>query len=182
MRSFGSGDKTARDCLVLHRICTNYAEMTRNLRTQSCHRLSLSSPNWDSLLRKELQIFHGHGHGGERKIKLTHKTSWYEKHAGEKYPDSSSTILIGLCVGQLSATAVSLTKSLVELIPFAVEAVRIAFRVGTVVTNVKNELEPGHEDQTWAMSREKSSVDEEVLRRIQEELVSTVGTYGSKIE
>ncbi|KAL1848784.1 Type I Iterative PKS [Paecilomyces lecythidis] len=103
-------------------------------------------------------------------VQLGQFIAWYEKHAGEKYPDSSSTIIIGLCVGQLSATAVSLTKSLVELIPFAVEAVRIAFRVGTVVTNVKNELERGHEDQTWAMSREKSSVDEEVLKRIQEEL------------
>ncbi|GAD98443.1 polyketide synthase, putative [Paecilomyces variotii No. 5] len=109
-------------------------------------------------------------------VQLGQFIAWYEKRAGEKYPDTSSTIIIGLCIGQLSATAVSLTKSLVELIPFAVEAVRIAFRVGVVVTNVKKELEPGHEGQTWAMSRDKNAVDDEVLKRIQEDLVSTVDT------
>lgn len=43
------------------------------------------------------------------------------------------TPIVGLCTGILSAAAVSCCNSLVALIPLAIEAVRLAFRLGAQV-------------------------------------------------
>lgn len=79
--------------------------------------------------------------------------SYYEARPNEPYPSSEVAITVGLCVGQLSAIAVSQARSLVELIPLAVESVRIAFRTGMVATNIRDELEQqSSASETWAMT------------------------------
>jgi hypothetical protein len=52
------------------------------------------------------------------------------------------TPIVGLCTGILSAAAVSCCNSLVALIPLAIEAVRIAFRLGAQVGRKADDLEP----------------------------------------
>jgi len=63
-------------------------------------------------------------------------------------------------VGQLSAIAVSMSRSLTELLPLAVESVRLAFRTGMMATTVRDELERGNESETWAMQAPRVSLSE----------------------
>jgi iterative type I PKS product template protein len=59
--------------------------------------------------------------------------------------------LIGLCTGLLAATAVACARSVSDLLPLAVEAVRIAFRTGTCVGNAKLALEAnGNAKESWS--------------------------------
>jgi iterative type I PKS product template protein len=48
--------------------------------------------------------------------------------------------VIGLCTGQIAATAIACSSTLVELTSHALVAVRLAFRVGTLVDKVKEEI------------------------------------------
>lgn len=63
------------------------------------------------------------------------------KH-GQDYPCSDGALLIGLCTGSLPAAAVSCARNTVELLPLAVEAVRVAYRAGLCVMDVKARVEP----------------------------------------
>ncbi len=105
--------------------------------------------------------------------------SWYESHPEEPYPDAKSSFVVGLCVGQLSAVAVSLACSLTELLPLAVESVRLAFRTGLTATTIRDELELANTSETWAMqvSRGLGLGEENVLHKIHTEEVCT--TFGS---
>lgn len=47
-----------------------------------------------------------------------------------------------MCIGLLSASAIACSKSLIELIPLAVETVRAAFRLGSCVGCMAESLEP----------------------------------------
>ncbi|KUJ11557.1 polyketide synthase [Mollisia scopiformis] len=86
-------------------------------------------------------------------IQLGQFISYYEARPEEPYPSSEVAITVGLCVGQLSAIAVSQARSLVELIPLAVESVRIAFRTGMTATIIRDELEQqSSASETWAMT------------------------------
>ncbi|KAF8856875.1 hypothetical protein BDZ45DRAFT_727094 [Acephala macrosclerotiorum] len=86
-------------------------------------------------------------------IQLGQFISYYEARPEEPYPSSEVAITVGLCVGQLSAIAVSQARSLVELIPLAVESVRIAFRTSVTATEIRNELEQqSSPSETWAMT------------------------------
>ncbi|CZR60185.1 related to polyketide synthase [Phialocephala subalpina] len=86
-------------------------------------------------------------------IQLGQFISYYEARPEEPYPSSEVAITVGLCVGQLSAIAVSQARSLVELIPLAVESVRIAFRTGVIATEIRDELEQqSSPSETWAMT------------------------------
>lgn len=106
----------------------------------------------------------------------------------EPYPTASYSIIIGLCLGELSATAVSLAQSLTELLPIAVEAVRLAFRVGLAAATVGDELEPSKSSrQTWSVviPRDSGLEEEDTLKTICQQNVSNsrqfdcqlVGTY-----
>jgi hypothetical protein len=55
---------------------------------------------------------------------------------------------VGLCTGLLAASAVASARSLSELIPVAVEAVRISFRTGTCVGAAATALGSGQE--SWS--------------------------------
>lgn len=66
-------------------------------------------------------------------------------------PSPSDTRVVGLCTGLLAASAVACAKSLSDLLPLAVEAVRLSFRTGTVVGNIKDGLEPASRSQeSWS--------------------------------
>ena len=60
--------------------------------------------------------------------------------------------ILGLCTGALAAAAVSCSRSTLELIPLAVEAVILAFRTGMHVTDVAQRVEPsGASDRSWSL-------------------------------
>ena len=60
--------------------------------------------------------------------------------------------ILGLCTGALAAAAVSCSRSLLELIPIAVDAVIIAFRTGMLVMDVAQRVEPlDASDRSWSI-------------------------------
>jgi iterative type I PKS product template protein len=63
-------------------------------------------------------------------------------------PNTSNLRAIGLCTGLLAAVAVTCAKSLSDLLPLAIEAVRISFRTGCVVGSVQDSLEQGSD--SWS--------------------------------
>jgi hypothetical protein len=92
----------------------------------------------------------------------------YENRPDEPYPNSND-IIIGVCLGELSATAVSQSKSLLELIPLAVQVVRVAFKVGMLSSTVGNGLERRAEPAgCWSatISRECGLDDEAELQAV----------------
>lgn len=58
-------------------------------------------------------------------------------------PNQANSRVLGLCTGLLAASAVASARTLDELLPLAIEAVRISFRVGTCVGIAKDALEQG---------------------------------------
>lgn len=81
-------------------------------------------------------------------------------------------------MGQLSAIAVSLSRSLTELIPLAVESVRLAFRSGMMATTVRDELEHSSESETWAMQTPRVRLGEaNVLDMFHQEEVRTFNSF-----
>lgn len=68
-----------------------------------------------------------------------------------EYLQASTSQILGVCTGLLAASAVASSNSLTALIPLAVQAVCIAFRLGARVSRVGHQLEAsGSEDQTWS--------------------------------
>ncbi|KAL9126313.1 MAG: hypothetical protein Q9217_004613 [Psora testacea] len=65
----------------------------------------------------------------------------YQSTQEQEYPSSSRTRIAGSCTGLLAAAAVGSSNSLVNLIPVAVEVVRIAFQLGVIVAQARDEIE-----------------------------------------
>ncbi|KAL9092385.1 MAG: hypothetical protein Q9159_000893 [Coniocarpon cinnabarinum] len=81
---------------------------------------------------------------------LAHYLGYFEQHTSE-IPVLTNTRSVGLCTGLLAAAAVSSARSLSELIPIAVECVRIAFRVGKTVGTARDALDIGTDAQaSWS--------------------------------
>lgn len=81
---------------------------------------------------------------------LTHFIGFFEEHP-LAYLEPSNTEVLAVCTGLLAASAVASCKSLTSLIPLAVQAVRIAFRLGSRVAAVGNQLESASDRQkTWS--------------------------------
>ncbi|KAM4057347.1 starter unit:ACP transacylase in aflatoxin biosynthesis domain-containing protein [Hirsutella rhossiliensis] len=58
----------------------------------------------------------------------------------------------GICTGALAAAAVSCSRNLLELVPMAVDAVTVAFRIGMQVADVAQRVSPSHDaDQSWSI-------------------------------
>lgn len=98
---------------------------------------------------------------------------WHEEHPEKRYPESDSTIFAGICVGQISATAISLAKSLTELLPLAADAIRIAFRLGRLTAAARNDLEASS-DEAWAVviPRDRKVPTEDIIDGIIRDSVS----------
>ena len=60
--------------------------------------------------------------------------------------------MLGVCTGALAAAAVSCSRSVLELVPMAVDAVAVAFRTGMHVMDVAQRIEPSDaSDQSWSI-------------------------------
>ena len=82
--------------------------------------------------------------------------------------------MVGICFGELSATAVSLARSLTELIPLAVEIVRLAFKAGVASNLIGDELEVERsrgEPWSFSVSTDTGLADDNRLEEIRHELV-----------
>ncbi|KAJ4348315.1 polyketide synthase [Didymosphaeria variabile] len=63
---------------------------------------------------------------------LAHYIGYYGENLAE-LPNAANTRVLGLCTGVVAASVVASSRSIGDLLPLAVEAVRIAFRTGTCV-------------------------------------------------
>ena len=64
---------------------------------------------------------------------------------------SPQTHVVGICTGSIAAAAVACANSLLELIPLAVESVRVAFRTGLHVSTTAQALEQAVQaNGTWS--------------------------------
>ncbi|MCJ1436265.1 fusarubin cluster-polyketide synthase [Xylographa pallens] len=97
-------------------------------------------------------------HGGKRCIPLDmavtciYELGCFISLADPQYPCADNTRLLGLCTGVLAAAAVGCSRSTLELVPMAVEAVLVAFKTGMHVTNVGKRIEPLQDsDHSWSM-------------------------------
>ena len=70
---------------------------------------------------------------------VSHSYRYFEERPAESF-SASNTRILGLCTGLLAAAAVASARSLTDLIPLAVEAVRIAFRTGAHVSTASDAL------------------------------------------
>ncbi|OCK74392.1 polyketide synthase PksA [Lepidopterella palustris CBS 459.81] len=71
---------------------------------------------------------------------LAHFIGYYTENPTE-LPAPSNTRVLGLCTGLLAASVVASSRSMADLLPLAVEAVRIAFRAGTCVGIARDALD-----------------------------------------
>ena len=76
----------------------------------------------------------------------------YQGSGSDEYPSGSCTHIVGSCTGLLAAAVVSSSRSLPDLLPAAVEVVRIAFRIGSLVTEVRDQIEqPLEQSTSWSV-------------------------------
>lgn len=81
---------------------------------------------------------------------LAHFIGYFEERT-KKYPDACKDVrLVGLCTGLLSAFAVAASSSLAELVPRAVEAVRLAFRTGSCVAKLADCVGGNVGKESWS--------------------------------
>lgn len=67
---------------------------------------------------------------------------YYENHPDEYDFNSVNTCLAGLGMGLLASSAVSLSPALADIPVAGAEVVRVAFRLGVLVNEVSQNLEP----------------------------------------
>ncbi|KAJ5124897.1 uncharacterized protein N7515_008722 [Penicillium bovifimosum] len=109
-------------------------------------------------------------------VQLGNCISWYENHPHVEFPSSRDSVHIGLCVGQLSAAAVGLSSSLLELVTLAVEVIRVAVRLGSLAFTVGGDLEDDSEGAPWALLVNTDIVSKDDLLS----LVATLVTYSPR--
>lgn len=88
-----------------------------------------------------------------RTVASTHGISYYEDSPNEYTFDSANTYLTGLGLGLLASTAVSLSPTLADLPLAGAEVVPVAFRLGVLVADVSQNLQPADatgERDSWA--------------------------------
>ncbi|KAI0201400.1 polyketide synthase for naphthopyrone YWA1 [Astrocystis sublimbata] len=83
-----------------------------------------------------------------------HQLGSFIRHYGDgctQYPSGPNDIVVGMCTGQLAASAIASASSAGELVPLAIQAVVLAFRTGVHVTNARNLLDNGEDkNQSWS--------------------------------
>ncbi|KAF1956806.1 polyketide synthase [Byssothecium circinans] len=81
---------------------------------------------------------------------LAHYIGYYGENP-TKVPNLANTRVLGLCTGLLAGSVVASAKTLDELLPLAVQAVRIAFRAGSCVGAAKHALEQSaNAKESWS--------------------------------
>ncbi|PNS21399.1 beta-ketoacyl-acyl-carrier-protein synthase II [Sphaceloma murrayae] len=81
---------------------------------------------------------------------LGHYIGYFSEYP-DHLPHTNNTRVIGLCTGSLAASVIVSAKSLGELIPLGVEAVRVAFRAGACADAAKRALQQsGDEEEPWS--------------------------------
>ncbi|KAL8989971.1 MAG: hypothetical protein Q9177_001265 [Variospora cf. flavescens] len=79
---------------------------------------------------------------------------FYEESAEEYVFDASNACLTGMGIGLLASSAIAMSQSMSDIPLAGAEAVRIAFRLGVLVDEVSQNLEPreeGSSPDTWAI-------------------------------
>ncbi|KAF2169976.1 hypothetical protein M409DRAFT_35986 [Zasmidium cellare ATCC 36951] len=91
----------------------------------------------------------------------------------KNYPTHYDAILVGLCTGTIAAAAISACRTLTELLPVAVHAVKVAFYTGSCAVNFGDILYPPRTNESlahWSLllpnltSSEASSMLQEFAR------------------
>jgi hypothetical protein len=76
------------------------------------------------------------------------------------YPDPSSSYLLGICTGAIAAATVSCARSVTELLPLAVHAVGVSFRMGLCAAELGDRIEPQPKNNSWSFAVAGISGDE----------------------
>ncbi|KAH8672377.1 hypothetical protein BGZ61DRAFT_537012 [Ilyonectria robusta] len=72
--------------------------------------------------------------------------------AEDRYHGTAVSQSIGLCTGALAAAAVTCSRSILDLVPLAVDAVTVAFRIGMHVTDAaKRVAQSNDSDESWSI-------------------------------
>nr|POF15249.1 conidial yellow pigment biosynthesis polyketide synthase [Quercus suber] len=94
---------------------------------------------------------------------LGHYIGYFSDNPSE-LPATNNSRALGLCTGMLAASAVVSAKTLDELTVLGIDYIRIAFRSGAVVDNVRSALfQVGEEKSSWASI--VSGTSEQVARQ-----------------
>lgn len=81
---------------------------------------------------------------------LGHYIGYFSEHP-EELPSAQSTRVLGLCTGLLAAAAVVSAKNVSDLVPLAVDFVRMSFRSGAIVNGPKSAMTlTGEEKASWS--------------------------------
>lgn len=79
---------------------------------------------------------------------------FYEESTEEYIFDGSNACLTGMGIGLLASSAIAMSQSMSDIPLAGAEAVRVAFRLGVLVDEVSQNLEPreeGSSPDTWAI-------------------------------
>ncbi|KAF2399928.1 polyketide synthase-like protein [Trichodelitschia bisporula] len=80
---------------------------------------------------------------------LAHYIGYFGENPGQ-LPAASNTRILGLCTGLLAGAAVACAHSVSDLLPIAVEAVRISFRTGFQVGTMRATIESDKQLRSWS--------------------------------
>ncbi|KAK7530819.1 polyketide synthase module [Phyllosticta citribraziliensis] len=108
---------------------------------------------------QELHFAHQQSKNGncaiDSALVCTYQVASFIAHYSEKkrpYPTKANTYALGSCIGGLAAAAISCSKSVSDLSSTAIEAIKIAFRLGLAVMEMKSRLTPDLEKtSSWSM-------------------------------
>ena len=70
---------------------------------------------------------------------------------GMPYPAPDDTYMLGLCTGALAAAPIACARSVTDLLPAAVQAVAVAFRLGLTAVEMAKRIEPGACAGSWSL-------------------------------
>lgn len=99
----------------------------------------------------------------------------YYGRTGRVYPTPENASCLGICAGSFAAAAVSVSKSLIELIPNAIEAAMVAFRTSMASLTMRDDIVglDGQRESCWSVV--VSGGEQELQRKIDEFSTIEVG-------
>ncbi|KAK3704502.1 polyketide synthase [Vermiconidia calcicola] len=162
------GDQTADQYTLLHKIVLrkenallrNFVERASLAIREECRLLTRSQRDLVPDFLTVSDLVEAYYQKGDKVVmiesvvvvmaQLGHYIGYFSEHPSE-IPAASSTRVLGLCTGLLSAAAVVSAKTVEELVSLAVEFVRLAFRSGAVVDGARKGLcQLGEEKAPWS--------------------------------